>query len=56
MRLAVLISGYIVLALCVMTIMNLIADNDPSTGITFVGLVMIATPIILSIIYAHRNK
>ena len=56
MRLAVLISGYIVLALCVTTVMNLIAENDPSTGITLVGLVMLATPIILSVIYAHRNK
>jgi len=56
MRLAVLISGYIVLALCVTTVMNLIAENDPSTGITLVGLVMLATPIILGVIYAHRNK
>lgn len=56
MRLAVLISGYIVLAYGALVELNLTSTNDPSAGVTLVGLVIIAVPIVLSIIYAHNNR
>ena len=56
MRLAVLISSYIVLAWCGIVVLNLVSTNDPSAGVTFVGLVMISVPIVLSLIYAHSQR
>ena len=56
MRLAVLISSYIILGYCGAMELGLIASDDPSAGITFVGLVIISVPIILSIIYAHSQR
>lgn len=56
MRLAVLISTYIVLAYCGVMELGLIAADDPSAGLTFVGLVVISIPLILSLIYAHSKR
>ena len=56
MRLAVLISSYIILAYGGLTELSLIASNDPAAGITFVGLVLFSIPLILAIIYAHGQR
>ncbi len=56
MRLAVLISGYIMLAWCGIVVLNLISENSPDAGITFVGMVMLSVPIVLSLIYAHGQR
>ena len=56
MRLAVLISGYIILAYGTVVVLNLISANDSSAGVTFVGLVIFSVPIVLSLIYAHGQR
>jgi hypothetical protein len=56
MRLAVLISSYIILGYCAFVELSLIATEDPGAGLTFVGLAIISVPIVLGIIYAHSQR
>lgn len=54
MRLAVLIVNYMMVALLLLTLTGLKGDTEGSY--TIIGVVMMAIPVTLSLIYAHRTK
>lgn len=53
MRLAVLIVNYVMVALLLLTVMGSVGDTEGSY--TIIGVVMMAVPITLSLIYAHMQ-
>lgn len=54
MRVAVLVTNYIVAGLLVLALTNVAGTEDPGT--TILGLLLLAPAVILSLIYAHRSK
>jgi hypothetical protein len=59
MRTAVLVVGYITLALMVITCLSSAGNPELSSEQvidTFIGLTYLAPSVILSIVYAHKNR
>ena len=56
MRLAVLISSYIILAYGALTVMSTYNSNSENSGTVFLGMIIFSVPLVISIIYAHSQR